>query len=500
MIKNYSNYSNCSNFSKQCLMIKCLMTKIFSHFDIKHLNLIRLIRIIRSIRHLKQCFIFCFSVSLFLCSYVYSYAATLYFLPSSNEILINKSFVVEARLDTEKQNINTIEAKIIYPIDTLEIADISDGGSIISLWPEAPKIKDGEINFVGGIPNGFTGDGKIFSVIFKSKKIGDATLSWSGDSKILLNDGAGSEATKKLLGGNYKIVADKQFLEINSPDHPDQNKWYVSQIVTLNWEQKPGYFYSYILSKDPLAEPDDEPDFVTPEGLELSGLENGVYYFHLKFCSTQDVALSSAGACPPQNWSQKSTFRIMIDYTKPEITEAKIDKNPLIFNNQYFLSFTAKDDVSGIDKILVAEIPPSVIPRIPPFVIPILNQVQDDIYNIICHSEFISESIPYFIIPHLILSKTDKAESRKNKEGRSENDIIWNSAESPYLLKDQSRKSEIKIKAIDKAGNEIIYTIPPLKVFPYYLLYIFIPFLIILTVLIALIVLKKFKNRHRAKK
>jgi hypothetical protein len=81
------------------------------------------------------------------------------------------------------------------------------------------------------------------------------------------------------------------------------------------------------------------------------------------------------------------------DKTPPEFVEAVIGQNPLIFNNQYFVSFYAIDKESGIS---------------------------------------------YYEV----------------KEG--ERDFVR--TESPYLLQDQSLKSTIQIKAVDKAGNEKIIT------------------------------------------
>jgi hypothetical protein len=40
---------------------------------------------------------------------------------------------------------------------------------------------------------------------------------------------------------------------------------------------------------------------------------------------------------------------------------------------------------------------------------------------------------------------------------------LWEEINSPYLLKDQSLKSEIKVRAIDKAGNETITEYQPMK-------------------------------------
>ncbi len=56
------------------------------------------------------------------------------------------------------------------------------------------------------------------------------------------------------------------------------------------------------------------------------------------------------------------------------------------------------------------------------------------------------------------------------KEGEGD----WNTTDSPYLLEDQNLQSIIKVKAVDKAGNEriaeYIPALKPLKPFPYWLI------------------------------
>jgi hypothetical protein len=65
----------------------------------------------------------------------------------------------------------------------------------------------------------------------------------------------------------------------------------------------------------------------------------------------------------------------------------------------------------------------------------------------------------YFII----FQTTDKQTGISHyevKEGKRD----WQKAESPYLLEDQNLRSIIKVKAVDKAGNERIAEYTPLKV------------------------------------
>jgi hypothetical protein len=40
-------------------------------------------------------------------------------------------------------------------------------------------------------------------------------------------------------------------------------------------------------------------------------------------------------------------------------------------------------------------------------------------------------------------------------------DVAWIKADSPYVLKDQSLNSTIRVKAVDKAGNEYVATLIP---------------------------------------
>ncbi len=46
-------------------------------------------------------------------------------------------------------------------------------------------------------------------------------------------------------------------------------------------------------------------------------------------------------------------------------------------------------------------------------------------------------------------------------ELKSYDQLMWEPAQSPYLLRDQTRKSTVYVKAIDYAGNERVITIPP---------------------------------------
>jgi len=275
--------------------------------------------------------------------------ATLYLLPQSQSVYQGDSFLVEVRLSSENEEINTAEINLKIPSNLLEVLDFSKGGTILTFWAKEPELKDGVLSLIGGIPGGFKGNGLIGKINFLAKGIGKAEVDFREDSKVLLNDGQGTPAKLNFLEGNYEIIRKPEGLPlISSRTHSDQNKWYKGNTLHLHWDLVEEAEYSFLLSKDPLAEPDEIPD--KPEGeliwmgdMEYPNLEDGIYYFHLK------------QKLPGKDWSEKTVFRAMIDSVPPEKFKPEIGRDPAIFEGKYFLSFATVDKMSGIDHYEILE-------------------------------------------------------------------------------------------------------------------------------------------------
>lgn len=106
------------------------------------------------------------------------------------------------------------------------------------------------------------------------------------------------------------------------------------------------------------------------------------------------------------------------DKTPPEPFTPEISRSPDIFSNQSFVVFATQDKGYGIDHYEINEVSPLI------------------------------NGIPW--LGQLIISRTFKP------------------AESPYILKDQTLKSYIYVKAVDKAGNERIAILNPQKALSWY--------------------------------
>jgi hypothetical protein len=172
----------------------------------------------------------------FLFSYSPVKAAKLEIISPVEEFGLDKEFQVDVILDTEGQSINAIEGRILFPLDLLDLEEIKDGDSIVNLWLERPSIKtENLIIFSGVIPGGFEGvlspyyegyrPGKVFSLIFVTKSLGEGTIE-AKDLKALLHDGLGTPAKTSISHFSFKIqekVKEEALIEKLEDNDPSES-------------------------------------------------------------------------------------------------------------------------------------------------------------------------------------------------------------------------------------------------------------------------------------
>lgn len=146
------------------------------------------------------------------------HAATLYFDTPTTEYGLGDQFGVDLRMDLDKDEecVNTAEVAVNFDRSLLQVVDFSVGESILSLWIDRPTTdniqkvnNEGILRFTGGVPGGYCGKvpgdqgvsnsfGKIiFKVIGTEQQVAllpVAKLAFDNNSKILQNNGLGSEA------------------------------------------------------------------------------------------------------------------------------------------------------------------------------------------------------------------------------------------------------------------------------------------------------------------
>ena len=268
-------------------------------------------------------------------------AATLYINPIEQTVSAEETFLIDIYLDSDKEIINAVQGQILYSQNLLEIVDISHGDSFLTLWPKEPTYDSdtGTLDFAGGTPSGsYVFDAKTLTVTFRAKRTGIATISFIENyTSVHLHDGSGTPTKLTTTEGKITInTPSSQEIEIFSPSHPDQDKWYSANDFIVQWEPRIDAFYSYVISADPQAEPDtiqeEEIGNVT-----FHDLTDGIHYFILY------EKLSG------ENWEYIGKRRVKIDQTPPLPFEIELADSTKEYAENKAIIFATTDAMSGID-------------------------------------------------------------------------------------------------------------------------------------------------------
>ncbi|MDO8604491.1 MAG: cohesin domain-containing protein [bacterium] len=275
--------------------------------------------------------------------------ATIFFSPSNQTVLEGSVFEVSVFLNTKKGSVNAVDLNLRYPADKLEIVRPSAGKSLIEVWLEPPFYSntEGRARFSGIVPNGIiTSSGLITTITFRAKKTGDAKISVASVSKILANDGMGTEVQAEFGNGVFTITPrPAEGMRVTSETHPFSSEWYNNNNPILNFEKEGGVTdFSYVLDDRPNTIPDN-----TSEGENVStsfqNLNDGIWYFHIKG-QRQGV------------WGATTHFLLRVDATSPAQFKPQTDAVIAIGGgvNRTLVSFFTTDALSGVDHYEVAVI------------------------------------------------------------------------------------------------------------------------------------------------
>ncbi len=285
-----------------------------------------------------------------------SYAADIYLGTANSKVNVGSTVTAVVYVSSSDKSINSAEGIIKFPTELLSVESISLGGSIFSIWVEQPSFSNsaGTVSFNGGVPNpGFIGNGgSVLRINFKAKKASTAELAFTGAS-VYANDGLGTDVTSARRGLSIDIISAKepdapkiitppettrvpQAPEISSATHTDSNKWYAVKDAKFTW----------VASKDingvrlavgtiPQAIP--TVLYTSPiTSKEVTGLEDGTYYFRVQLRNTQ-------------GWGAVSNFKFQIDTKPPEPFTIKFVGEKETYGLQPEVFFDTIDTLSGID-------------------------------------------------------------------------------------------------------------------------------------------------------
>ncbi|HAG27196.1 TPA: hypothetical protein DCG61_00215 [Patescibacteria group bacterium] len=269
-------------------------------------------------------------------------AASFSVTPSSGEHAVGTTFEVSVLLDTKGQTINAVQMELSYPPDRLQLVSPSAGNSVIQIYTTPPRYDNnqGRVEIIGGIPNGINvNNGLVTKLTFRVRSVGPASLRFTGQSQILLNDGRGTNVLDNTFGATYNLVLPPQQGPIVVSDtHPDQEIWYRERRVNLQWDigLPPADGYSYTISSNPDDVPDDISD-TSDTRITYNSVPEGINYFHIK-------------ALRDGRWGGVSHYSLKIDTVPPAEFTLEVLPGPRTYVTKPIIEFQTTDGSSGIER------------------------------------------------------------------------------------------------------------------------------------------------------
>jgi hypothetical protein len=276
-------------------------------------------------------------------------AASLYVAPPSGTFILGNTFTVSLYVNTGGQSINAVEANLSFPPDKLQVVSPTTGKSFIQVWVSQPTYsnENGTLKFQGTIPTpGINTDaGLVSTVTFRVKTPGTATVRFLDSSRVLLNDGRGTDVLGQKTDGIYYLtLPPPQGPVLTSRTNPDQEKWYNDNSVVFEWAAPLDIGgYSYILDQNPVSEPDDISEGVKTR-VVYNNLPDRTFYFHIK-------ALRQGA------WGGVTDYVVHIDRTPPAAFQINFSPGRETSNHRPIIDFRTTDETSGVDHYELKIIP-----------------------------------------------------------------------------------------------------------------------------------------------
>ncbi|MEK7173743.1 MAG: cohesin domain-containing protein [Patescibacteria group bacterium] len=284
-----------------------------------------------------------FVVSIFATPYARAdHGATLSLSPSAGTFVVGSTFDVTLVLDTNNTDINAVAVFLSFPPEKLQVVSSTAGKSVVSLWSVPPRFnnREGTLELQGVITGGLNASNALITTItFRIKSTGTSIIKIGDASRVLRNDGAGTDYLQHRENSLYTLILPPPAGPfVVSETHPKQDQWYKDPNVSLAWsfpEEEAVDGYSYLINGLPV----DIPDNISEGGSQsvvYQNISNGISYFHVK-------------ALRGGVWGGTTHFAVNIDTEAPAEFPLEINPSARTDEKRPVVLFGTTDALSGID-------------------------------------------------------------------------------------------------------------------------------------------------------
>jgi hypothetical protein len=141
---------------------------------------------------------------------------------------------IEVWVDPQSKEINVVEGAIKFSGGATDglIVHVENGQSILPMWPTPPLYnRDSQtIEFVGGVPDGFTTEGLLFRLKLSPTKLGDLEIDYV-DGAGYLNDGLGTKVA--ITSDTFTVTQNEVGSDQSRDDFSDSRTFAYATIILL---------------------------------------------------------------------------------------------------------------------------------------------------------------------------------------------------------------------------------------------------------------------------
>ena len=156
----------------------------------------------------------------------------LLFSPTSGDLSVGETFFVDVMVHTQGQNVNAVASYVDYPSTLLSVVSLDTSNVPMEFMVEQ-NYGAGKVQVSGGTPTpGFNGVYRVATIEFQAIAPGDATLSFTSDSAVLLD----SDNTNILQSVSWRTQATVHIANANigtAPSVQAETPQYRSPLETM---------------------------------------------------------------------------------------------------------------------------------------------------------------------------------------------------------------------------------------------------------------------------
>jgi len=140
-------------------------------------------------------------------------------LPEDSRYYLGRDLYYDLKLSSTDIPINVVQADLYFPKELLKVKEIQTGQSFATIFTHKEYSNtEGWVRILGGLPNpGYVGENGLFArIYFEPVKTGAGSIGFLESSKILANDGQGTNVLRELASSDIIIENEREVLGAKS--------------------------------------------------------------------------------------------------------------------------------------------------------------------------------------------------------------------------------------------------------------------------------------------